>query len=128
MKKQLLILNILLTSLTLTNLAGCASTNAAQPSVERVKITKEAVSNNCILKGKVSTFNGLQSMRPDQHSALQDAEFNRLRNQASQLGANTVVLSPSSGMTNKKHWASKVEHKTTASHIFAGNAYWCPAN
>lgn len=126
--KKYLFFNSLMISSILTMLVGCASVTPTLSGAENVTITSDPVSRNCQWRGKVSAVNGSRSMGGGQHSSLKEDEFNRLRNQAFQLGANTVVLSPSSGMTDNKHWAAKATHKTTASHIYAGNAYRCPAN
>lgn len=127
MNKYLFFIWLIIPSILIT-LVGCTSITPTLPDAENVTITSVPVSKNCQWLGKVSAVNGSRSMRPDQHSALKEDEFNRLRNQARQLGANTVVLSPSSGMTDKKHWATKTEHKNVASHVYTGNAYRCPAN
>lgn len=109
-------------------LAGCTSITPMQTGTEKVIITKQSAPKNCQWRGKVSAVNEAQSMRSDQHSALLDDEYNRIRNQAAKLGANTVVLSSSSVMTDKKHWAAKTEHKNIASHVVTGDAYRCPVN
>lgn len=126
MKKYLFFICLLTLSI-LTAFVGSVFATTKLSGTEKVIITSDPVSRNCQWKGKVSVVDESRSMRPDQHSTLKEDEFNRLKKQARQLGANTIVLSPSSGMTDKKHWAGKDRHNTAASHIYTGNAYRCPA-
>ena len=109
-------------------ISGCASTTSAQSDAGKVNITKGPISNSCKLKGQVSVASDVSNMSASRHSQLLDNQYNDLRNQAQQLGANTVLLSSSSGMADKKHWATKTTHKEEAAHVYSGNAYWCPAS
>ncbi|OGT37679.1 MAG: hypothetical protein A3F11_11250 [Gammaproteobacteria bacterium RIFCSPHIGHO2_12_FULL_37_14] len=120
--------NILLSSSILVTVVGCATITPTQPGTGKVTITKGPISSSCKWRGKVSVTDEARSMdTPYQHTSLKSNEFNRLRNQAMQLGANTVLLLPSSAMIEKKHWAAKTQHTAEATHVFSGNAYWCPA-
>ena len=121
--------NILLSSSILVTVVGCATITPTQPGAGKVTITKGPISSNCKWQGKVSVTNEARSMNtPYQHTSSKSAEFNILRNQAMQLGANTVLLSPSSGMVETKHWAAKTQHAAEGTHVYAGDAYWCPAS
>jgi hypothetical protein len=109
--------------------SGCTSM-ASHPSYEgKVSIIEGSISKNCKLKGRVSEADSSRNMStPSQHSNLKTEEFDSLKQQALKLGANTVLLSPSAGMTDKKHWATKSQHSEIATHVYAGDAYWCPAS
>jgi hypothetical protein len=107
--------------------SGCASTTSAQSGTDNVKITKGPISSSCKLKGQVSVTSDVSSMSTSRHSQVLGDQYGNLRGQARKLGANTVLLSPSSGMTDKKHWATKTTHSEEAAHDYAGKAYWCPA-
>ena len=123
---KLKLFNLLLSSFILVTMVGCASITPTSPGAESVKITRGPISNNCSLKGNVEATNVMSGEY--QHSQLVEDEYNRLRNQAAQLGANTVLLIPSSGMADKKHLVGKTTHAETARHVYSGKAYWCPAN
>lgn len=125
--KSIYFFNTLLIAAILGILAGCASVTPLQPGAENVVITKDPISKNCKWLGKVSISDESRSMStPYQHTSLKADEFNILKNQARQLGANMVLLSSSSGMINKKHWHSKQYHAEKGTHVFAGDAYRCP--
>lgn len=120
--------NLIIASFIMGAVAGCASVKPAAPGAENIAVTKEPISKHCSLKGRVSTTNGNANMStPYQHSTLLEDEYNRLRTQAQQMGANTVLLSSAPVMVDKKHWASKSRHQEQASHVVSGKAYWCPA-
>lgn len=108
-------------------ISGCASTTSAQSGAGNVNITKGPISSSCKLKGRVSVASDVSRMSASQHSQLLDDQYSNLRSQARQLGANTVLLSPSSRMTDRKHWAVKTRHSEEAAHDYFGKAYWCPA-
>ena len=109
-------------------IAACASTASIQPGSSGVKITRVPISKNCKLMGQVSVAHDVSNMSASRHSYLLKAEYNELRGQAQKIGANTVLLSPQSGMTDKKHWATKTTHKAEAAHDYSGNAYSCPVS
>ena len=119
-----------LMALLITGLiSGCTSMGSANSKVNDVKITKGSISKNCKMKGHVAVTDQTHNMStPSQHSSLKEKEFYQLREQAVKLGANTVRLSPSSGISANKHWATKTQHSKKATHNFAGDAYWCPAS
>lgn len=109
--------------------AGCATVKPAQSGAEKVIVTEGPLAKHCKLKGQVSVNDVAHPMNtPSQHMQLKSEEFDSLRAQAQELGANTVLLSASSGMFDKKHWSSKSTHSTQATHVFTGKAYWCPAS
>lgn len=108
-------------------ISGCALTSSTKSGAGNIKITKGPISSSCKLKGQVSVASDVSNMSASRHSQLLDEQYSDLRSQAQQLGANTVLLSSSSGMTDKKHWATKTTHKEEAVHDYTGKAYWCPA-
>lgn len=118
---------VLLMAVISSVISGCASTTSGQSGAGNVTITKGPISSSCQLKGQVSAASDVSNMSASHHAQLLDAQYGDLRSQAQQLGANTVLLSASSGMTDKKHWASKTTHKEEAAHNYTGKAYWCPA-
>lgn len=120
--------NVLMILVAAGVISGC-TTMASHPSdAGRVNITEGPISKNCKLKGHVSESDSAHDMStPSQHSSLKAEEFDSLKHQALKLGANTVLLSPSSGMSDKKHWAAKSQHSERATHVYSGSAYWCPA-
>jgi len=127
-------------------ITGCATMPSVPPSSEQVVIKKYSIPKNCQLRGKVSYTQEMQSMNTDS----QAAQYDRLKIQAAQLGANTVLLSPDAaaseqkhyhgknkheisqglssppGMGEQKHYHGKNLHKITGLHYLSGNAYWCP--
>lgn len=108
-------------------ITGCATESDVQAEAKNINITKKSISRLCQWRGKVSISNeALRMNTPSQHTSLESQEFNMLKLQAAKLGANTIVLSSSSGMSQKTHWAAKSEHKYVASHAYEGQAYWCP--
>lgn len=110
-------------------ISGCASMTPHSDGASKVIITEGSISKNCKLKGHVSETDSSRNMStPSQHSNLKEEEFHNLKHQALKLGANTVLLSPSSGMTDKKHRIAKSQHSETATHVYTGDAYWCPAS
>lgn len=111
-------------------LSGCASMAPHNDGSVRVSIiTEGAISKNCKLKGRVSDTDTARDMStPAQHSNLKADEFHNLKHQALKLGANTILLSPASGMSDQKNWVTKNQHSEIATHIYSGNAYWCPAS
>lgn len=126
--KKTIYCNLIIATFLMGAVAGCATVKSAAPGADNVVVTKGPISKHCSLKGQVSTTNGMASMNtPYQHSTLLEEEYNRLRTQAHQMGANTVLLSSASVMTEKKHWAYKAQHHEHATHVVTGNAYWCPA-
>ena len=120
--KYVVLLIVLISSV----ISGCASTPSTE-SAGNVIITKGPISNSCKLKGQVAVSSDVSNMSASHHSQLLAEQYSNLRRQARQLGANTVLISSSSGMTDKKHWATKTTHKEEAAHAYSGNAYWCPA-
>lgn len=110
-------------------ISGCVTTVPQHSAADKVAITEGPIAKNCKLKGQVSTADSAHDMStPSQHSQLKTEEYSSLKEQARKLGANTVLLSSSSGMTEKKHWASKAQHREQATHIYSGSAYSCPAS
>ena len=127
-------------------MTGCSSMATMSPSSERVVIKKDSIPKNCQWKGKVSYSQEMQPMNVDSEAA----QYDGLKDQAAQLGANTVLLSPSGavseqkhyhgknthkisqelsspqGMSEQKHYHGKNYHKVTGLHYLSGNAYWCP--
>lgn len=110
-------------------ISGCTSMSPHPTNVGKVSIIEGPISKNCKLKGLVSQADSARDMStPSQHSSLKAEEFDSLKHQALKLGANTVLLSPSSGMTDKKHWSTKSQHSEKATHVYSGSAYWCPTS
>jgi hypothetical protein len=110
-------------------ISGCTSMTSHPSDAGKVSIIEGSISKNCKLKGHVSQADSARDMStPSQHSSLKAEEFDSLKHQALKLGANTVLLSPSSGMTDKKHWSTKTQHSEKASHVYSGSAYWCPTS
>ena len=121
--------NLLLISCIFGVLSGCASLMPLGSRAAKVVITKDPISRNCKWLGKVSVTNEARSMStPYQHTSFKADEFTILRSQAARLGANTVLLSSSSGMIKTKYWHGKLRHSKEGAHIFAGDAYRCPTN
>lgn len=110
--------------------SGCSSIAPHPDDTGRVSIiTAGPISKNCKLKGRVSETDSARDMStPSQHSNLKTEEFHNLKHQALKLGANTILLAPSSGMTDKKHWVTKSQHSERATHTYSGDAYSCPAS
>ena len=103
-------------------ITGCAS--YIKPNVANVVITTNPVSQNCKWIGKVSIDGMRRSMQTTgQHEIVESEAFDILKNQAAQLGANTVVLQKNE-MT-KGHWHSKLSHEVVGAHVFTGDAYLC---
>ena len=128
MKKSIIIKGLIILGIS-SFITGCASTASIQSGSSGVNITKGPISKNCKLMGQVSVADSVSNMStPSHHKNLLDEEYDQLRSQARQMGANTVLLSPSSGMTDKKHWATKTTHKEAAAHTYSGNAYSCPVS
>jgi Domain of unknown function (DUF4156) len=108
-------------------ISGCASTPLHSDNVTIKE--KGPISKKCTLKGPVSAADSSRNMStPSQHSSLKTEEFDDLKHQALNLGANTVLLSTSSGMSDMKHRAAKSQHSEIATHVYSGDAYWCPAS
>lgn len=127
--KKIIYCNLIIASFIMGAVTGCASVKPATSGAGNIAVTKGPISKHCSLKGQVSTTNGNANMStPYQHSTLLEDEYNRLRAQAQQMGANTVLLSSGDVMVDKKHWASKSRHQEQASHVVTGKAYWCPSS
>ena len=121
--KYVVLLIVLISSV----ISGCASTSSNE-GAGNVRITKGPISSSCKLKGQVAVSSEVSDMSASHHSQLLADQYNNLRSQAQKLGANTVLLSSTSGMTDQKHWATKTTHSAEAAHQYSGNAYWCPAS
>lgn len=125
MKLKKYYFNSLLATSILGIFTGCASVTPLQPSAANVAITTSSVSQNCKWMGKVSIDGMRRSMQTtEQHTLVESEAFDILKNQAAQLGANTIVLHENK-MT-KGHWHSKLSHKVEGTHVFTGDAYRCP--
>jgi putative salt-induced outer membrane protein YdiY len=114
----------LLLASSIIAMTGCTTMTSTPAGAEAITITKNPVSSNCKWKGNVSVSDEAKMM--DTHSFLKSDEYNRLKKQAMQLGANTIQLSPSSGMAVEKHWVAKSKHRERGTHRYTGKAYWCP--
>lgn len=117
--------NSLLVTSILSIITGCASVPPVQPNVTNVVIRTDSVSKNCKWMGKVSIDDMKRPMQTaEQHRIVESEAFDYLKNQAAQLGANTIVLHENK--MRKGHWHSKQSHEVSGTHVFAGNAYRCP--
>lgn len=114
-----LTISVILVTIISGTMTGCASITS-QSGSEKVTITSGPIATYCKYKGKVSLTSDLSGMSHHSHY------YDELKNQAMNLGANTILLSSSSGMTDKKHWMAKTLHSEKAVHNYSGVAYWCP--
>lgn len=149
MKNYIYLNNLLILITCGILMTGCSSSSSVTTmpaGSEQVVIKKDSIPKNCQFRGKVSSAQEMQSMNADSEAA----QYDRLKNQAAQLGANTVLLSPPGavseqkhhhgknthefsqtpslpqGMSEQKHYHGKNYHKVTGLHYLSGNAYWCP--
>lgn len=114
--------NALFALTVLSIMTGCAS--SIKPNAANVVIASNPISKNCKWIGKVSIDGMRRSMQTaGQHAIVESEALDILKNQAAQLGANTVVLQKNE-MT-KGHWHSKLSHKIVGTHVFTGDAYRC---